>query len=90
MFGASLIFCIGSIITAFADSFPGFIFGRVIVGIAASGIFPTATIIVLDLVRAKRRGLFIGLLNSSYTAGIAVSAAIGGALEPTIGWVCTR
>jgi predicted MFS family arabinose efflux permease len=87
MFGAAIIFCIGTIITASAKSFAVFLLGRVIAGIAASGIFPTATIIVLDLVRAKRRGLFIGLLNSSYTAGIACSAAIGGALVPTIGWV---
>ena len=52
----------------------------------AAGVFTVSIIIVLELSSAKRRGIFIGLLNSGYTIGVAAGATLAGALLPVTGW----
>ena len=42
---------------------------------------------VLELAGKKRRGLFIGLVNTAFTSGVALGAVIAGALLPVAGWV---
>ncbi|KAI9736626.1 MAG: hypothetical protein M1834_000830 [Cirrosporium novae-zelandiae] len=61
-------------------------FRNVSCGIGAAGVFAVSFILVLELTSKKRRGLFIGLLNSGYTAGVSLGAVIAGALEPATGW----
>jgi MFS family permease len=56
-------------------------------GLGGAGIFTISMILVLQLASDKRRGLFIGLINAGYTAGVAMGAVIAGALAPKIGWV---
>jgi predicted MFS family arabinose efflux permease len=43
-------------------------------------------ILVLELSGKKRRGLFIGLVNTGFTTGVALGAVIAGALLPIRGW----
>ncbi len=57
-------------------------------GAGAAGILPVSMVLVLELTGKKRRGLYIGLVNTGYTFGVALGAVIAGALEPIIGWVC--
>jgi len=45
-----------------------------------------ASIIVIQMTSPKRRGLYIGLVNSGMTVGVSLGAVIAGALEPKIGW----
>lgn len=47
-----------------------------------------AFILVLELAGKKRRGLFIGLLNTGFTMGVSFGAVIFGALLVRTGWVC--
>lgn len=86
MFTSTVILSIGTLISAFAEGFEGFIVGRIVTGVGAAGIFTVSIIIVLELTDAKRRGLFIGLLNSGYTVGVALGATAAGALLPRVGW----
>jgi len=44
-------------------------------------------VLVLELANGKRRGLFIGLVNSGFTFGVSMGAVIAGALLPVTGWV---
>jgi MFS family permease len=86
VFASALIMAVGGLLSAFAVSFEAFIIGRVVTGIGASGILPIAIIIVLEFSSSKRRGIAIGLLNSGYTAGVALGATAAGGLLPLVGW----
>lgn len=86
IFVSSIILACGALVAAFANDFVGFIAGRILTGVGAAGIFTISIIIVLELTGPKRRGLFIGLLNSGYTVGVAAGATAAGALLPHTGW----
>lgn len=87
MFASTTLICIGSLITSLANSLKWFLIGRSLTGAGGAGILIIATIVVIQMVSAKRRGLFIGLANTGMTVGLSLGAVIAGALEPKIGWV---
>lgn len=87
MFFSTLLMCVGSLITSLATSFSWFLVGRSFTGAGGAGILIVATILVVQVVSPKRRGLFIGLANTSMTVGLSLGAVIAGAAEPKIGWV---
>lgn len=87
IFVSSIIFSIGGLVTSQAPSFGIFLVGRVIAGVGAAGILTISIILVLELTGKKTRGLFIGLVNTGYTSGVALGAVLAGALLPVTGWV---
>jgi MFS family permease len=86
IFASTVLLAVGTITSGLANDFPGFVAGRVLTGVGASGIFTVSIIIVLELVSPKQRGVAIGLLNSGFTVGVAVGATAAGALLPKVGW----
>lgn len=87
IFVATIIFSLGTFITSRAVELPLFLVGRVVTGIGAAGILTLAIILVIELTSKKRRGLFIGLVNTGYTVGVSLGAVIAGALLAPLGWV---
>jgi MFS family permease len=87
MFFSTLLICFGSLITSLANSLNWFLVGRSLTGAGGAGILIVATILVIQVVSPKRRGLLIGLANTSMTVGLSLGAVIAGAAEPKIGWV---
>jgi MFS family permease len=87
MFFSTTLICAGSLITSLANSLTWFLVGRSLTGAGGAGILIVATIVVIQMVSAKRRGLFIGLANTGMTVGLSLGAVIAGALEPRVGWV---
>ncbi len=87
VFAASIFFAIGGIITSQASALRIFLLGRAIQGIGGAGIMTVSFILVLELSGKKRRGLFIGLVNSGFTLGVSMGAVLAGALLPVTGWV---
>ena len=85
---ASLVFAVGTTITALAPTFAGFLAGRAITGLGGAGIVACSIIIVLDLAPEKRRGLFLGLINTGFTVGVSLGAVVAGAMVASTGWVC--
>lgn len=85
---ASIVFSIGSVISASAPNLTWFLVGRIVSGSGAAFVFGVATVFVVDMVSSKRRGMFVGLINTGYTVGVASGAVIAGALEASLGWVC--
>jgi predicted MFS family arabinose efflux permease len=85
-----MFFTLGTVITALAPTFAGFLVGRAITGIGAGGIVACTIIIVLDLASDKTRGLYLGLVNTGFTAGVSLGAVVAGALVATTGWVSDR
>ncbi|KAK5117638.1 hypothetical protein LTR62_005061 [Meristemomyces frigidus] len=86
IFISSLILAAGSGICSVATGFTGFVVGRAVQGVGASGVFTISIVIVLELSGSRRRGIAIGLLNSGYTVGVALGATLAGALVGRIGW----
>lgn len=86
IFVSSIILALGALITSLANDFTGFVIGRIVTGVGAAGVFTVSIIIVLELSSAKRRGIFMGLLNSGYTVGVAAGATLAGGLLPVLGW----
>ena len=87
IFLATLIFSLGVFITSRASDLPQFLLGRAVTGVGAAGIFTLSIILVIKLTSKRRRGLFIGLLNTGYTTGVSLGAVIAGALLAPLGWV---
>lgn len=86
LFASIIIQCIGLLITSMAPKLWVFLVGRAFTGIGSAAVTPVALILVTELTSKRRRGLFIGLVNTGYTIGVSCGAIIAGALEPVVGW----
>ncbi|KAH7138658.1 major facilitator superfamily domain-containing protein [Dendryphion nanum] len=86
LFVCTIIICVGSIITSTSVSFAMFVIGRAITGAGAAGVLVIAAIIAIQMTSAKKRGIYLGLINTGMTVGVSLGAVIAGALEPKIGW----
>ncbi|KAF2751402.1 MFS multidrug transporter-like protein [Sporormia fimetaria CBS 119925] len=86
LFWSTVVISLGTLLTAMSDTFAMFIVGRVVTGVGAAGVMVVASIIVIQMASAKRRGLFLGFINSGITVGVSLGAVIAGALAPLIGW----
>lgn len=84
---AAILFSLGGTVTSQATSLRTFLLGRAISGIGGAGIMTISFILVLELSGKKKRGLFIGLVNTGFTTGVSLGAVIAGALLPITGWV---
>jgi len=84
---SSLVTAAGLLVTGLAKTLAVFLLGRVVTGCGSAGVMTTSIMLVLDLASKKRRGLFIGMVNTGYTTGVASGAVLAGALTPVYGWV---
>ena len=87
VFISTLIFSLGVFFSSRAADLATFLLARAITGMGAAGIMPLSVILVIELTSKRRRGLFIGLVNSGFTAGVSLGAVIAGALVGPMGWV---
>ena len=76
----------GALITSLAPRLAVFLVGRALNGVGGASVFPVSLILIIELTSVKRRGLYLGCVNTCYTVGIACGAIIAGALVPVIGW----
>lgn len=84
---SSMLFSLGSVVTSQATSLRTFLLGRAISAIGGAGIMTISFILVLELSGKKKRGFFIGLVNTGFTIGVSFGAIIAGGLLPITGWV---
>lgn len=81
-----VILAIGELVAGTAKNLTAYLVGRVIMGVGTAGNFPVALIVIIELTSVKRRGLFMGLLNTAFTTGIAFGGVLAAALEQALGW----
>jgi MFS family permease len=84
----AVLLALGSLVSGAAPSLPVFLLGRTFLGIGGAGVITLGMVLVLELSSPRRRGLWIGVLHTAYTSGIAVGAILFGSLLGVIGWVC--
>lgn len=83
----AMLFSLGSLVASRAQSFPVFLIGRVVMGFGGAGVVVMSVVFVIELADRRRRGVMIGIVNTAYTMGVSVGAAVYGVLQPVIGWV---
>ncbi|KAL7894654.1 MFS general substrate transporter [Trichoderma sp. TUCIM 5745] len=82
----AVFFSLGSLLASQADSFAVFVVGRVVMGCGGAGVVVMSVVFVIELAGKRRRGVMIGVVNTAYTMGVSVGAAVYGVLQPVIGW----
>jgi len=83
---AAFFFAVGGVVASQGKTLKVFLLGRIIQGMGGGLIATISLILVLELSGKKRRGLYIGLINSVFTMGVAFGAVIAGALLSVTGW----
>ncbi|SCW01535.1 LAFE_0E01816g1_1 [Lachancea fermentati] len=81
-----VIFEIGSLIVAVADSMGMLIGGRVVAGCGGSGIQSLVFVVGTSLVQERNRGFVITVLGFAFAIAFAVGPVIGGALTEDASW----
>ncbi|CUS20643.1 LAQU0S01e11320g1_1 [Lachancea quebecensis] len=79
-------FCLGLIISCFAQNVTQFAIGRAVCGIGGGGISAMGSIVASDICTAKERGMYQGYANIVFGAGQLLGAPLGGVLITTVGW----
>lgn len=82
----SLLVSIGTLISAYAQTFEIFVLGRVVMGMGGAGVLTLAIILVLDLTDKKRRGFVMGCVNAGFSIGVSLGGIVYGGLLPAVGW----
>ena len=82
MVGALLIFALGSVLTARADTLPHLVLARMAQALGAGALLPVALAAASDMVGPRRQGLVLGL--------IVAAAELGGVCGPLYGALITQ
>ncbi len=77
---------IGSILGAFATSFPALLVTRILCGIGAGGVFPVAMGLTSDLVPLAQRQVALGRVLAGAMIGNILGASLAGAIGDITGW----
>ncbi|TKA64747.1 hypothetical protein B0A55_09787, partial [Friedmanniomyces simplex] len=83
---ASIFFAAGTFICGIATSGWFIIFGRVIAGMGGGCLNTISTFVGSDLVPLRKRGVWQGISNIVYGAGMGLGGVFGGAINDRLGW----
>lgn len=84
--GAISIFVLGSIIGGFAQDLPWLIIGRGIQGLGGGGLMLLSQAIIADVVPARDRGRYMGVIGGVFAISSVAGPLLGGWFTDGIGW----
>lgn len=84
--GAIVIFLIGAIIGGLATSMPLLIAARAIQGIGGGGLMILSQAIIADIVSARERGKYMGMIGGAFAISSVAGPLLGGWLTEGPGW----
>ncbi|WP_018297475.1 MDR family MFS transporter [Corynebacterium lubricantis] len=80
------VFVIGSTLGGFADSMVLLVIGRAIQGFGAGGMMVTSQSIVAEIIPARQRGKFQGLMGAAFGVSSVLGPVLGGWFTDGPGW----
>ncbi|KAJ2146218.1 hypothetical protein IW136_000653 [Coemansia sp. RSA 678] len=83
---AVVIFCVGSVLCAAANSMGMLLAGRAIQGIGGGGMISMTSVILSDVTAERDRGKYTSFLAASWGIASAVGPVMGGAIVENASW----
>lgn len=80
------LFMVGSVVGALAPGMPELIAGRAIQGLGGGGLMVLSQAIIADVIPARERGRYMGVLGSVFAFSSIAGPLIGGGFADSIGW----
>ena len=84
--GAIAVFIIGSIIGGWAQDMTWLIIGRGVQGIGGGGLMILSQAIIADVVPARERGKYMGIMGGVFAISSVAGPLLGGWFTDVIGW----
>ncbi|KAJ5662166.1 uncharacterized protein N7477_009782 [Penicillium maclennaniae] len=83
---SNVFFAIGNLICGLANTQWAIILGRVVAGVGGGGLTAISTFVTSDLVPLRKRGIWQGIGNICFGAGMGLGGVFGGWINDTLGW----
>lgn len=84
--GGLAIFMVGSLISGFATNFWILVIGRAIQGMGMGTIMPLSQTIIGDIIPARQRGKYQGLMGAVFGLTSVAGPLVGGVITDHLGW----
>ncbi|WP_223690300.1 MDR family MFS transporter [Leifsonia poae] len=84
--GAITVFILGSIIGGFAGDMTWLIIGRAVQGLGGGGLMILSQAIIADVVPARERGRYMGIMGGVFALSSVAGPLLGGWFTDVIGW----
>ncbi len=84
--GAMVVFLLGSVIGGIANSMLLLILGRAVQGIGAGGMMILSQAIIADIIPARDRGRYMGMMGGVFGLSAVLGPLLGGWFSEGIGW----
>ncbi|MDH2416320.1 MFS transporter [Nocardioides sp. CER19] len=84
--GAISLFMAGSLIGGVADSMTMLILGRAVQGLGGGGLMILSQAIIADIVPARQRGKYMGIMGAVFALSSVAGPLLGGFFTEGIGW----
>ena len=86
LLAANIIFFIGSLVAALANSIGMLIAGRAVQGLGAGGLVILVNIIIADLFSLRNRGPYYGIIGGVWAFASAIGPILGGVFAQKVSW----
>ncbi|CAI7655740.1 unnamed protein product [Penicillium discolor] len=83
---SNVFFALGNLICGLARAQWVIILGRVVAGVGGGGLTAISTFVTSDLIPLRKRGIWQGIGNICYGAGMGLGGVFGGWINDTLGW----
>lgn len=84
--GGLVLLAVGSAVCGLATSMPALIAGRAIQGLGGGGLMILAQAIVADVVPARVRGAYMGVMGVAFAVPMVLGPLLGGYFTDVVGW----
>ena len=83
---ANIVFMVGSLVAALANSIGMLIAARAVQGIGGGGLVTLVNICISDLFSMRRRGAYFGIIGGVWALASAIGPVLGGVFTEKVSW----
>jgi EmrB/QacA subfamily drug resistance transporter len=83
---ALVVYTVGKVVCAISPNMMVLLAGRLISGFGGGGLIILSQAAIADVVPARKRGVYLGIMGSVFTISNVIGPLLGGWLVQTLGW----